>query len=46
MKTVEYYLLDAEHDMVLYRTDRTTAGQLQTVLPLGLYTTWYIKVTV
>ena len=46
MKTVEYYLLDLEHDMVLYRTDRTTASQLQTVLPLGLYTTWYIRVTV
>ena len=46
MKTIGYYLLDINHDMTLYRTDRTTAEQVETILPFGLYTTWYIKVTV
>ena len=45
MKTIEYYLLDRDNDMKLYRTDRTTAQSLTTVLNFNLYSTWYMKVT-
>jgi len=45
MKTVEYYILDKNNDMKLWRTDRTTAEEITTVLTTELYTTWYIKVT-
>ena len=44
MKKIEYYILDKANDMTLYRTDRTTADEITTVLPTELFTTWYIKV--
>lgn len=43
-KTIEYYVLDEEHDDELLRTDITTAETLITTLKTKLYTTYYVKI--
>ena len=43
-KTVEYYLLDENHDCELVKTEKTKAKTKKTTLRFDLYSTWYIKV--
>ena len=43
-KTIEYYLLDNDHDCELIKTEKTKAKTKKTTLRFDLYSTWYIKV--
>lgn len=44
-KTIEYYVLNEDHDDELVRTDKTSAETLKTTLKTKLYTTYFIKIT-
>ena len=43
MKKIEYYIVDKDSDMKLYRTDLTTAAEITSILPTELFTTWYVR---
>ena len=43
--TIEYYLLDENNDMTLFRMDKTSADKLLTTLDVGLYSTWFIRMS-
>ncbi|MBO4429514.1 MAG: hypothetical protein J5832_06125 [Clostridia bacterium] len=44
-KKIEYYVLDEENDMALFRTDVTSAERIKTTLEIGLYSTLFIRVS-
>ncbi len=43
-KKIEYYLLDEERDMELFRTNKTSAATLKTTLETKIYSTWFVKI--
>ena len=44
-KTVEFCLLDGDHDFETVKIETTTAASLKTVLKTDLYSTWFIRAT-
>lgn len=44
-KKIQYYILDENHDMELYREDITSANCLHTYLDTSIYSTWFIRIT-
>jgi hypothetical protein len=44
IKTIEYYLLDKDHDCELALTEKTKSKTKKTTLRFDLYSTWFIRV--